>query len=75
MTSESKTANEIRRVGIAAVLDTLGPVQTIRFLMQFDPGGGDYTAERDRLLGEPTVEDLLRELKAKKSRPKSSGKG
>jgi hypothetical protein len=67
MTSRNKTANDIRQAGIAALTRALGPVETIRFLQQFDLGSGDYTAERARHLGNPTVEELLRELKAKKA--------
>ena len=72
MTNRSQTANDIRRAGIAALTGALGPVQTIRFLQQFDLGSGDYTAERAKLLGNPTVEDLLGELKAKKGRSKTA---
>jgi hypothetical protein len=64
------TPNQIRTLGLAALNRALGPVGTICFLQQFDRGNGDYTAERVRLLGNPTVEDLLRELKAKRRRPR-----
>jgi hypothetical protein len=64
----NKTPNEIRRTGLAALKRALGPVGMIYFLQQFDRGSGDYTTEREQLLGNPTVEDLLRELRAKKRR-------
>ena len=47
------TLPELRRAGIEALVKALGPVGMARFLQQFDPGRGDYTAERDRILGMP----------------------
>lgn len=72
MSSRKKTANDIRRAGIAALTRALGPVEAIRFLQQFDLGSGDYTAERARLIGNPIVDDLLHELKARRGRPKTA---
>jgi hypothetical protein len=46
------TLAELRRAGIDAPA-ALGPVGMARFLQQFDPGQGDYTAERSRILGNP----------------------
>jgi hypothetical protein len=56
------TPAELRRAGIDALVRALGPVGMARFLQQFDPGNGDYTADRDRILGNPTVDDLMGEL-------------
>lgn len=56
------TPAELRRAGIDALVRALGPVGTARFLQQFDPGHGNYTDDRDRILGNPTVDDLLSEL-------------
>ena len=57
------TPAELRRAGIDALVRALGPVGMARFLQQFDPGHGDYTADRDRILGSPTVDELMDELK------------
>ena len=54
------TPAELRRAGIDALVRALGPVGMARFLQQFDFGYGDYTA--DRILGNPTVDDLVTEL-------------
>jgi hypothetical protein len=35
-----------------------------RFLQQFDPGKGDYTGEHDRILGSPTVDELMIEYRS-----------
>lgn len=62
---DGSTANpaELRRAGIDALVKALGPVGMARFLRQFDPGQGDYTAERDRILGSPSVDEVMDELK------------
>ena len=44
------TLAELRRAGIDALARALGPVGMARFLQQFDPGQGDYTTERSRIL-------------------------
>ena len=59
------TPAELRRAGI----DALGPVGMARFLQQFDPGHGDYTADRDRILANPTVDDLMGELEQRRQSP------
>ena len=40
----------------------LGPVGMARFFQQFDAGEGDYTKEREALLGGATMEDMERQL-------------
>ena len=66
------TPAELRRAGIDALVRALGPVGTARFLQQFDSGYGDYTADRDRIVGNPTVDDLMAELEQRRQSP--SGK-
>ena len=39
------------------------------FLQQFDPSYGDYTADRDRIVGNPTVDDLMGELEQRRQSP------
>lgn len=51
----SATLAELRRVGLDALVKALGPVGIARFFQQFGPGHGDYTAERQAILGNPTV--------------------
>jgi hypothetical protein len=70
MRSRQKTLDEVCRAGLAALAKALGPVDMIRFLQQFDLGNGDYTKERFKILGNPSVNDLLAELKAKKGKKK-----
>lgn len=53
------TPAEIRRAGLDAVARALGPVGLARFLSLYEDGRGDYTAERDMLLGTPAVDELF----------------
>jgi len=63
------TPAELRRAGIEALVKALGPVGMARFLQQFGLGHGDYTADRDRILGNPTVDELVNELAGRPSIP------
>ncbi len=56
------TLAELRRAGIDALEKALGPVGMARFLQQFDPGQGDYTAERGRMLGNPSTDEVMDEI-------------
>ena len=52
---------EIRTIGMEALKDALGLVGMVKFIQQFDPGYGDYTAER---LYDPdmSLEEIEQEL-------------
>ena len=67
----SATPAELRRVGIDALVKALGPVGMARFLQQFDPGHVDYTAERQAILGNPTVDELVDEVGRRRGTPPS----
>lgn len=62
MKQRAMTQEEIRLVGIRILGEHMGPVGLIRFLQQSELGYGDYTAERSRILGDPTIADLFREI-------------
>jgi hypothetical protein len=65
----SATLAELRRVGLDALVKALGPVGMARFLQQFDPGHGDYTAQRYAILGNPTVDELMDEVERRQKSP------
>lgn len=46
----TKTLSRIQQEGMRALINTLGPVDAIRFIKIFDPGYGDYTNERKNWL-------------------------
>ena len=59
MITTATPLNEIRQVGLEALLERLGPVGMIRFLQQYETGYGNYTAERDTWLTEINDMDKL----------------
>jgi hypothetical protein len=63
------TPAEIRQAGLAAVERALGPVGLARFLQLYESGQGDYTAERDAVVGGLTMDDTLRALDARREAP------
>ena len=54
-----RTAAEVNTLGIHALVEALGVADAARFLQQYGPGFGDYTAERDALVGDLSVEEVL----------------
>lgn len=54
----------VHDMGIDALTKELGPVGMAHFIQQLDRGEGDYTAERDEMLANATMETLLDELEA-----------
>jgi hypothetical protein len=57
------TMNEIRKVGLQALSNALGPVGMVRFLQQFDAGLGDYTQERRSWLKDEDVHLIAEKIK------------
>jgi hypothetical protein len=59
MRSKMMSLNQIRKAGIEALAQTLGPVDMVRFLQQFDTGRGDYTKEREKWLSGMSLDDII----------------
>jgi hypothetical protein len=72
MNPAAMTLEQIRLIGLKALSRDLGPVGLVRFLQQFETGHGDYTAERHRWLGEPTVQYLAQEIERRREAPGDS---
>jgi len=66
MTKATASAAEITTTAIALLCRQIGPVNTARFLNQFTTGFGNYTEERDALLGDATVDELVAEIKQRR---------
>lgn len=60
--------SEISRQATQILIKEMGVVDTIRFLNQFSIGRGDYTKEREKWLGEITLDDAVSQIKAEKSK-------
>ena len=54
---------QIRKLGLKALAETLGPVGMVYFLNFYESGTSDYTKERKKWLGEPSVQDILKDIK------------
>ena len=60
--SSSMSLYQIRMEGWKALTERLGPAGAMRFMMQYDPGYGDYSKERHELCATLTVEELLESI-------------
>ena len=59
---------ELRQEGWKALTERLGISGAMRFLMQYDPGHGDYTEERRALFGDLSLDDVLAEIRQRGER-------
>jgi hypothetical protein len=69
MVRKQMSIRELRREGVQALLDRLGPAGTMRFLQDFDAGYGDYTRDRRQWLDGLTVEEIKQEIERRKQAP------
>jgi hypothetical protein len=69
MILETKPLIQITREAIQLLYQEIGVVNTVRFLNQFTTGYGDYTAERDALFADKTLDDILTEIKLERAQP------
>ncbi len=67
MIVEQRTLADITRQALEVLSRELGSADTIRFLNQFTTGQGDYTAERDVLLRDQTLDQILSDIKNAKA--------
>jgi hypothetical protein len=58
-----KDKNTIRRLGIEALTEKLGPIGMVDFIQQFDSGYGDYTKDRHNWLNDLSIEDISEGIK------------
>lgn len=56
------TLEEIRRAGVEALRRELGVVGMVRFLQQYETGTGDYTEERQQVVGKAGVRTLAEQI-------------
>ena len=63
----SRDLGTIRRMGILALSEKLGPVGMVEFIRQFDSGYGDYTKERHEWLDEIDINSFVKQAEAKRN--------
>ena len=63
MIVQPMTLAEIRREGLAALAERLGPVGMVCFLKQFESGYGDYSTERHTWTDKLDVNTLVSQLR------------
>ncbi len=54
--------NEVTEQAITLLAREIGIADTVRFINQFGSGYGNYTEERDSIIGDPTLEEILSSL-------------
>ena len=69
MIVQTKPLSEVTQQALAVLMKEIGVVNTVRFLNQFTMGYGDYTAERDTLFADLTLDELLATVKQRPSQP------
>jgi len=57
------TLPEIKSKGWIALVKELGYAGATKFILIYEPGEGDYTKERKRLLKNISIEKIMKEIK------------
>ncbi len=66
MAIPARPLSEITEQAIRLLVREMGPADAARFIGQFSTGYGDYTREREKLFEGLTIEDIIREIGARK---------
>ncbi|MDR0562521.1 MAG: hypothetical protein LBG73_07505 [Spirochaetaceae bacterium] len=56
----------IRKMGIEALTEKLGPIGVVEFMHEFDSGYGDYTNERHNWLNNLSINEICDEINTSK---------
>ena len=59
MSVQPKPLSEVTQQAIDVLFKEIGIVNTVRFLNQFTTGYGDYTEERESLLKDLTLDEIV----------------
>jgi len=57
------TPAEIRKAGWEALRNKLGPAGTLKFILEYDRGEGNYTELRKNLFKGKTVREIIQDMK------------
>jgi hypothetical protein len=67
MIIEARPLAEITKEALKVLYKEIGIVNTVRFVGQFTTGYGNYTQEREQLFEDMTLDDIVSEIKRKRS--------
>jgi hypothetical protein len=67
------SAYQIRLEGWKALTERLGPAGAMRFMMQYDPGHGDYTKERREIFADLDLEEVITSIRRQETGPAADG--
>ena len=68
MTHQQVSDQALLDAGFLALREALGPENAYRFVRLLRPGPGDYTEERVLHQGNPTLEELMASIRARRRR-------
>jgi hypothetical protein len=66
MTVQIKPLSEVNHQAIQVLTEEMGLADTLRFVNQFTTGYGNYTEEREGLLGHLTLDELVSAIENKR---------
>jgi len=66
MITDVRPLIEINQQAIRLLYKELGVVDAVRFLKQFTQGYGNYTEEREVLLANKSLDDIVREIEKRR---------
>lgn len=66
MSAQLQPISELTQRATEVLVKEIGVVNTIRFLNQIRGGAGDYTVEREQLFEGMSVDDIVRNIKARR---------
>lgn len=66
MTIATMPLTELTTSVIKLLCKEIGVVNTARFINQFSTGYGNYVEERDAIIGDMTVDEIVEEIKRKR---------
>lgn len=72
MIAETKPLVEITQDAIRILFREIGVVNTVRFINRYTMGYGNYTEERRELFADQTLDDLINEIKQRRTRQTSN---
>ena len=64
-----KTLHQIQQEGLDVLVEKLGPDDAIRFLQIYEPGSGDWTKDRKKLLEKDPDKIIKRIMEWRKKLP------